>query len=262
MNVCLEIGPPSLSESIVATFAGRTGPHVITPSWLPAESGGIDLLAPLGKLYAAGADFCWRHLIAARGRCVHLPSYAWQRQRLWMPISKRPAAAPVERESPDSGAAEDVRRRSDLTVPYVAPQTKLETALAESWSAVLGIDRVGIHDNFLELGGDSLRATILLNRLQEQLGEPVPAHMLFYVQTIGELAAYLQNSFPDAVRRFNGGAEIAATEGPAASPVSSIRRLAREDQAKALLERLDELSDEEVESLLDGEVIASEVLDE
>lgn len=39
---------------------------------------------------------------------------------------------------------------------YAAPRTDEERAIAEIWQKALGIDRVGVHDNFLELGGDSL----------------------------------------------------------------------------------------------------------
>ncbi len=73
--------------------------------------------------------------------------------------------------------------------------------MAQSWSAILQIDRIGVHDNFFELGGDSLQATILLNRLQEHLGEAMPGHVLFQVQTINDLADYLRQHCPGAVRR-------------------------------------------------------------
>ena len=89
-------------------------------------------------------------------------------------------AAPASDGAAQSPAAESpapmaVRRRPDLTIPYVAPRTELEQAMAQSWSAILHIDGIGVYDNFFELGGDSLQATILLNRLQEQLGKRSPA---------------------------------------------------------------------------------------
>ncbi len=46
--------------------------------------------------------------------------------------------------------------RPELGAAYVAPQTSVEMALAEIWAQVLGVDRVGVHDNFFALGGDSI----------------------------------------------------------------------------------------------------------
>jgi acyl carrier protein len=152
-----------------------------------------------------------------------------------------------------------------LTVPYGAPRTELEQAMAQSWSAILHIDGIGVYDNFFELGGDSLQATILLNRLQEQLGEAVPSHVLFQVQSINDLADYLRDHCPGAVRRRYANEAVAGDGKPsAAGPIDgnaagAIPRVVRDEHADDLLARLDDLDDDEVESLLgeamtDGEV--------
>ena len=169
----------------------------------------------------------WR---ATEARCVHVPTYPWQRQRLWAPrkdwLSASANGNRATSETPEETVAREIRRRAELTAPFVAPRSKLEAVLAESWSTVLGFDRVGVHDNFLELGGDSLQATILLNRLQEHLGQAVPAHMLFHVQTIGDLADYLRREFPSAVRRCHPEEQVDG-ESHAAAASASIPRLAR-----------------------------------
>ena len=162
---------------------------------------------------------------------------------------------------------QEIRQRAELTVPYVAPRTSLEQALAESWSTVLRIDPVGVHDNFLELGGDSLQATILLNHLQEQLGEPVPAHMLFHAQTIDDLARYLRQHYSAAVRHRHpseplADGDSANGDGHGTVPARVNPAFGSRPRARALLERLDELSDEEVESLLGTADARSEVSDE
>ena len=95
--------------------------------------------------------------------------------------------------------------------------------MAQSWSAILHIDGIGVHDNFFELGGDSLQATILLNRLQEHLGESIQSHVLFQVQSINDLADYLREHCPGAVRRHYpheavAGAEPSGVDGAAAIP--------------------------------------------
>ncbi len=91
--------------------------------------------------------------------------------------------------------------RPDLGSEYVAPRNPLEEALADMWKELLGVERVGIHDNFFDLGGDSLKAAIFVNRLQEFLGEIVYVVVLFDAPTIAELASYLIENFPAAVAR-------------------------------------------------------------
>jgi aryl carrier-like protein len=56
--------------------------------------------------------------------------------------------------------------RPDLDPPYVAPRTPLEASLAAIWSEVLGIEKVGIHDNFFDLGGASMNALRIVAKAQ------------------------------------------------------------------------------------------------
>ncbi|HMG73720.1 MAG TPA: amino acid adenylation domain-containing protein, partial [Pyrinomonadaceae bacterium] len=91
--------------------------------------------------------------------------------------------------------------RPELDEEYVAPGTDLECSLATMWQTTLGVERVGIHDNFFEIGGDSIRGAVLVNRLQEALGEYVYIVALFDAPTIAELADYLNRHYADAVRR-------------------------------------------------------------
>ncbi len=52
---------------------------------------------------------------------------------------------------------------------FVAPQTPIQIIIANIWAEVLGIEKIGIHDNFLELGGHSLSASLVISRLREAL---------------------------------------------------------------------------------------------
>jgi amino acid adenylation domain-containing protein len=87
---------------------------------------------------------------------------------------------------------------------YVAARTQLERYLAELWERELGIERVGVEDDFFELGGDSIRGAVLINRVQEHLGEYVYTVALFDAPTVGNLARYLGRNNPAAVRRLFG----------------------------------------------------------
>jgi amino acid adenylation domain-containing protein len=76
--------------------------------------------------------------------------------------------------------------------PYVAPSTELERQLAEIWAAVLAVERVGLHDDFFDLGGHSMRAILIMSRLQERYGVDLPAFRLFEVRTVAQLALLVE----------------------------------------------------------------------
>ncbi len=74
---------------------------------------------------------------------------------------------------------------------FRAPQTQTEKIVAEVFAEVLGVDRVGLDDDFFALGGDSLIATRVSARLRLALGREVPVRYLFDASTVGGLADYL-----------------------------------------------------------------------
>ena len=69
-----------------------------------------------------------------------------------------------------------------------APRTDVEAQWCEIWRMVLGVDRVGIHDNFFDLGGDSIRSVRLVGRAR-QAGFRITPRQIFEHQTIAQLAA-------------------------------------------------------------------------
>ncbi len=82
-------------------------------------------------------------------------------------------------------------RHSQLTVGYAAPQTKIEQAIAAVWQQVLQVDKVGLHDNFFDLGGHSLRMAQVQSQLRDVLQQEVSMVELFQYPTISALAQHL-----------------------------------------------------------------------
>jgi amino acid adenylation domain-containing protein len=77
---------------------------------------------------------------------------------------------------------------------YAAPRTELEKTLAAIWAGVLSIEApIGIDDDFFQLGGHSLRATVLMSRIGRELQSEVPLVELFNRPTIRQLAGYIQS---------------------------------------------------------------------
>jgi amino acid adenylation domain-containing protein len=79
-----------------------------------------------------------------------------------------------------------------------APRDETESALAALWRELLGVERVGIHDNFFALGGHSLLAVKLIIRLRERFGVSPPLHALFELSTIARQAEFLARERPRA----------------------------------------------------------------
>lgn len=78
----------------------------------------------------------------------------------------------------------------DLEQQYVAPETDIEKTIAGIWADMLGLEKVGIHSNFFELGGDSILSIRVVARITEAGYELTPKEMFQY-QTVAELAGIL-----------------------------------------------------------------------
>jgi hypothetical protein len=81
--------------------------------------------------------------------------------------------------------------RPEMEKAYVAPSSPVEEVLAELWANVLGIERVGVHDNFFDLGGHSLLATQLISRARNLFQAEMPLRWLFEANTVAEFSQTL-----------------------------------------------------------------------
>ncbi len=74
---------------------------------------------------------------------------------------------------------------------FIAPRTPIELTLVKIWAQVLNVERVGIRDNFFDLGGDSLLAVRLMDEIHKQFDRPLPLSLIFSTPTIEGLASTL-----------------------------------------------------------------------
>ena len=72
--------------------------------------------------------------------------------------------------------------------PFEAPQSEMEKILARIWTDILALDRVSVHDNFSELGGNSLQALRVLHEIEHRTGWSFSPRLLFF-QTLRQIAA-------------------------------------------------------------------------
>jgi myxalamid-type polyketide synthase MxaE and MxaD len=93
-TVFVEIGPhPVLAASLRATLDGHLGSHEVLASGRRGGDERASMLRSAARLYERGADLQWDAVHARRGRCVSLPGYSFQRERLW--IEPAPRREPV-----------------------------------------------------------------------------------------------------------------------------------------------------------------------
>lgn len=162
------------------------------------------LLRTLGHLWLAGVQPDWTAFRANETRArLPLPTYPFERQRYWVksvagarvvPVVSKQAESKKWPESEDvaEGATPNLYRQRFSSAPFIAPQTMTEETIAELWQELLGVERIGIHDNFFQMGGTSLLALTMTARLRKAFQIELPITGIFQAPTIAELAVVLE----------------------------------------------------------------------
>jgi acyl transferase domain-containing protein len=102
------------------------------------------------------------------------------------------AARIAEGSRPAASAAGAVHARPELETAYHAPSTESEEMVAEMWQELLGIGRIGVHDDFFGLGGHSLLATQIVSRVRDRFGLELPLKSVFEAPTIARYAELIE----------------------------------------------------------------------
>jgi thioesterase domain-containing protein len=176
------------------------------PALPPAGDRRTDLeffLGAVGRSWTVGAIELGGLYEGQARRRVPLPTYPWQRSKYWIAPGQALAL-----EGRRGAAAAPAFERPDLSSSFVAARTPLEHELAGMWRELLGVERVGMCDDFFELGGQSLVATRFFMRVRKKLGVDLPLATLLEAPTIEKIATV-----------------IAAAAGPTAPTVADSERL-------------------------------------
>ncbi|MRN57058.1 type I polyketide synthase [Paenibacillus monticola] len=84
--------------------------------------------------------------------------------------------------------------RPALSNPYVAARDELEQQIASIWESALGFLKIGIEDDFLELGGDSVKVVSVISEFHKQLNADIPLHEFFERSTIKKLSDFIRQN--------------------------------------------------------------------
>jgi amino acid adenylation domain-containing protein len=169
----VEAGPLS---TVSGALAGRAGPahRVVTVTEGPA--------ALLRDLYTAGADWRWERT-AGDGLRTELPSYQFDRVRCWL-------------DEEDLARHEEVGAAADRAARPEPPADEPADLIAEvtrTWREVLGSEDVSSSDSFFDLGGDSISALQVVNRVQALLDVEIDVLTVFEYETPEALTAHLED---------------------------------------------------------------------
>lgn len=122
-----------------------------------------------------------REYLSARLPAYMLPAAYCPLDR--MPVTENGKIDQQALPVPQPGAGTDDRG--------ARPRTDSETAIARIWEALLGTANIGVHDNFFEIGGHSLKASALAAQLSAAFGIPVSLRAVFDAPTVAELARFI-----------------------------------------------------------------------
>ncbi|MBN0048533.1 alpha/beta fold hydrolase [Streptomyces actuosus] len=206
--VLVEVGPgDGLTKLARASLEDPDQDPVTVTTMRHAKADGPDgfvFATALGRLWAAGVDAALPRETEPAVRRVRLPGYAFDRRRHWID-------APGARTGSGSGSGTQQARedcgterlpRPHLSVGHRGPSTPQEHAVTLLWEETLGIEGIGVDDNFFDLGGDSMRAVLLAGRLRSAGVLDVPAAALLAAPTVAGLlaAAGDRDAPPEALR--------------------------------------------------------------
>ena len=145
------------------------------------------LLGALGRLWQQGAAVDWTQLfLGQRRRRVPLPTYPFERHRYWI---EPPRAAPAAAQAAPAAPTPPRPRhpRPNLLTPYVAPDSATERSVAAIVQDALGVEQIGVYDNFFDLGGDSLSAVHVIDQIKKELAIEIPVVSLYESLTVRSL---------------------------------------------------------------------------
>ena len=170
---------PAVREAVVVAITERSGEKRLAAYVVPQGALAPPLPAP-GELQ----DFLRQRL----------PEYMVP--PAWMELAKLPVTpnGKLDRKA----LPEPALARPELAAAHVAPEGEIEQAIAAIWQEVLGVERVGSHEKFFQLGGHSLLLVRVHARLRERFGTDLSMMDLFKYPDISSLAQHLSRGVGEA----------------------------------------------------------------
>lgn len=215
----LEVGPGQVLSTLTRQHRSKQPQDWVLATTRHAYDSISDshhLLRVLGRLWEQGVDIQWDVFHSDRQRYrVPLPTYPFERQSYWVEAAATPRLQHLRYRQEEEDAPEPLSHHMTAVTSSSTPRDEIESLLWKTWSTFLGREDFGIFDNFFDLGGDSLLAVNLLDRLRQHFQAPLGSPILIQNPTVAELADYLHRHGVDSRD---------ATVGDGTSPLVLIQR--------------------------------------
>ncbi|NSA01810.1 acyl transferase domain-containing protein/acyl carrier protein [Clostridium beijerinckii] len=196
-NVFIEIGPGNALTSLAKKAKNSENQVIINVIRHQKEdiSDVKYLNRSIGRAWCSGVRINWsEYNNKAKYNKVSLPTYQFVRNIFkynnnfdmkYLKLNSN--------DSIDDDEFQEDKTEFYLRSNYVEPKTEIEKQVASIWREILGVKIISIKDSFFELGGESLYAAKIVNRIKERLNIVVPINMLFEYKTIEEFSKYISS---------------------------------------------------------------------
>ncbi len=204
----LEIGPGN-ALATMATLCTRNAAMVLQslPSANKAYGERRTDLETLSRLWVKGHDLNWEPILPQHAcQRVSLPGYPFEKLRYWIESAEEHAGR-AHRQTPELHPAKEktlpIARsrkspRPPLSTRFVSPEGKSEHQIAEIFEELLGIEGIGREDDFFEMGGHSLMASMALARLRDTFAVDIGIDVFFANATVAGLSSSVGDDDADA----------------------------------------------------------------
>ncbi|MFI5777663.1 beta-ketoacyl synthase N-terminal-like domain-containing protein [Nocardia sp. NPDC051570] len=186
----VELGPhPVLGSMVKSLLRHHDRSGIAVPSLARELDDLTVMLSSAAELHVRGHELCWDALGSAVKTPVRLPLYPFERGS-YRVIDGQPRLEAPAGDTPHSPLFAD-------DADFVAPRTEYEQFVAEMWAELLGLERIGVFENFFRIGGHSLLATRFARRVRELFDIEFPLRAMFEEPTVARVAAALEQLLVD-----------------------------------------------------------------
>lgn len=198
----VEVGPGNVLSNIISSntnFNINNRTVTLMPRVEDDVEGLKKFFIAISELWGAGLDIDWEVLNDGKRFRVELPTYPFEKEYYWIsPDEVNDVNIDVKNEDSDktiNREYEEVEKiqhsRPDIPTVYVEPRNDTEKVLATIWMRSIGINKVGIYDEYFSLGGDSLSAISLIDEIKKKFNCEISIKEFFKDATINYLSTLI-----------------------------------------------------------------------
>ncbi|HLP47747.1 MAG TPA: condensation domain-containing protein [Candidatus Kapabacteria bacterium] len=153
------------------------------------------LLSKIGQLWLYGVTIDWQQFYPGERRTrIPLPTYPFEGKKFWYDLKKWEKDPSIHIKMETAELLDSMNDKSELNTEYSLPADKIEKKLVKSWQKFFGINGISIDDDFFELGGDSLKSSIIISRIHKEFNVKIPIAEFFKRPTIRGLALFIADN--------------------------------------------------------------------